>query len=394
MIGTPVLTAQPINRGTVLRVLAETLSISDEQYQTICRAYDDLGQWLKDYVDVQWVVSVYPQGSLRIGTTNKDPWTNQFDADAVIRVAVSKDRITQLELNQTVGGWLGGYVSARQREGHALAPEGLEKKKRAWTLLYAAGFHIDVLPVVPQRPEGDEAKDPSWLTDKELRRWQPTDPRAFAAWFDRVSSEERFRKAVAKARERKVDVDDLPPLTVKTTLQQSVQLLKRHRSHMFGDDPGGIAPPSIVITTIAGRAYEQHTPDGGELEDVLDILVPRMYDYVQSREGALWVPNPGYAQENYADRFLGRPDRVRALREWLTCAADDFSLVGGGLEKTAASIDEGFGKNLGALVTKRLATEVQGAREAQRLGSAATGALTVTPPRSHRPHTFYGEPPA
>jgi hypothetical protein len=77
-----------------------------------------------------------------------------------------------------VNGWLGSYVSVRQASGHRLAPTKLDKGKRAWTLHDADGFHMDILPVVPDLARELDASmgDPSWLTEKELTRWQPTNP--------------------------------------------------------------------------------------------------------------------------------------------------------------------------------------------------------------------------
>lgn len=383
------MTTPLITRGGALGALADTLGITPEQHRQISAVYDDLGGWLKQHADSPCDVTVYPQGSQRIGTTNQDPFTGHFDGDAVVRVGLKKENISQKQLNELVGGWLTRYHRARQSDGHPLAPQDLELKTRAWTLTYPR-FHLDILPVVPVREIASEVRDPSWLTDKTLRYWQPTDPRGFAGWFDEVSAEERERQVAAKAAERDVDVQDLPPLTVKSTLQLAVQLLKRHRDNMFGDDADDVAPPSIVVTTLAGRAYEALTPAGGPLEAVLDTIVPAMIDYIELRKGVLWIPNPRYDAENYADRYRDRLDRHVALKQWLAQAADDFDLDTAGLDRVAAAIDKGFGSNLGGLVIKRMTGDVQNARDAGKLGTTGTGGLAIATTVSSRRHTFYG----
>ena len=54
----------------------------------------------------------------------------------------------------------------------------------------------------------------------------------------------------------------------KSPLQRVVQILKRHRDLMFNGDES--KPISIIITTLAARAYNKET-------DVLDALVNVVY---------------------------------------------------------------------------------------------------------------------
>jgi hypothetical protein len=141
----------PFGREAFLRGLAEELDPPHDRMQLARERYEDLGRWLWRHAahpagrDVQ----VYPQGSGNLGTTNRNPYTGEFDIDLVIRVHSGKWQITQKQLNQLVNGWLGSYVSVRRASGHRLAPTKLDKGKRAWTLHYADGFHMDILPVVP-----------------------------------------------------------------------------------------------------------------------------------------------------------------------------------------------------------------------------------------------------
>ena len=71
------------------------------------------------------------------------------------------------------------------------------------------------------------------------------------------------RTVVAQA-----EVEDVKRRKVKTPLQRVVQILKRHRDIKFADDNSGNKPISIIITTIAGRLYEE--------EDKLAELTKRL----------------------------------------------------------------------------------------------------------------------
>jgi len=104
--------------------------------------------------------------------------------------------------------------------------------------------------------------DPSWLTDKELTHWQPTNPRGFADWFREISAAEHHQRKLEAAKRAEVQVDEFPDDQIKTSLQLTVQLLERHRDHMFRGDPDRLAPPSAVITALASQAYQTQTPPG------------------------------------------------------------------------------------------------------------------------------------
>lgn len=255
---------------------------------------------------------------------------------------------------------------------------------------------MDVLPVVPDLAGELDASmgDPSWLTDKELIRWQPTNPRGFADWFREISAAEHYRRKVEAAKRAKVEVDQLPDDQVKTTLQVSVQVLKRHRDHLFRDDPDRLAPPSAVLTALAAQAYQAQMPFGGNLADVVEAVVVDMPNHLHRNAGELWVPNPTCSAENYADRYHGRPDKERALGDWLRRAHDDLSRVATVHDATRVSeaIDEAFGPGLGARIATRIGRATQRLRALGTLGSTETGRLTVNASGSHRPHRFYGQP--
>jgi hypothetical protein len=388
----------PFDRSAFLWGMAEELDPPRHPWRLTRERYQDLGVWLRDHAaktagrDVQ----VYPQGSANLGTTNRDPFTGEFDIDLVIRVQYGKWELTQKQLNEMVNGWLGSYVWARQQAGHRLAPTKLEKGKRAWTLHYPDGFHLDVLPVVPDLAGELKASmgDPSWLTDKALVRWQPTNPRGFADWFRGISAAEHYQRKVEAARRAKVDVDELPDDQVKTTLQVTVQLLKRHRDYLFRDDPDRLAPPSAVLTALASQAYQAQMPSGGNLADVVQAVVTDMPNHLHRNADRLWIPNPTCSAENYADRYHARPDKEHALRDWLRRAQDDFSKVTTVHDATRVSeaIDEAFGPGLGARIATRIGRATQRLRALGTLGSTETGRLTVNTSGSHRPHQFYGQP--
>jgi len=385
------MTYDPFTRSGALHALAQELDPAPHRIELARRRYQDLGSWLEDHA-AQSIVDVvgYPQGSAALGTTNQNPFTTEFDIDIVVSVGQPKDQITQEALNLMVNGWLGSYTASRKSLGGDLAPVHLQRGKRAWTLEYSDEFHMDVLPVVPDLHHELNATggDPFWLTDKELTRWQPTNPKGFAGWFLNLTRPERE----IFAKEARVDIEELPVFGgPKTQLQQAVRLFKRHRDYAFEDDPNKVAPPSVVITALASYAYDRYQP-GGDLGAVLDALAKAMPEFVGGVFDELLVPNPTCPDENYADRYKENPAKKAALGEWLERLQQDSSglFVATGASQLTKAVDSAFGPGLGERVAKRLGEGAQSLRSSGALGSSAAGTLTADSRRGHKDHTFYG----
>jgi hypothetical protein len=357
-------------------------------YERAVARYQALGNWLAGHWgDDPADGLIYPQGSIRLGTMVA-PVTDgaEYDVDLVCRRDIAKASTTQKELKADVGGGVAAFVASgpdgkpRQREG-----------KRCWTLDYPGEpFHMDVLPAVPDL---EAAPNGILLTDRELVRWQQSNPVDFANWFYK-----QMEREFAEARSvlsKQMDVEEVPAWYVKTTLQRTVQALKRHRDIHFVDAPEN-RPASIIITTLAARAY----PGTGSLYEVLLAVTKKMPTLVENREGVWWVANPVRPLENFADRWRAKPGSDERFFNWMMQAQSDFASIGEerGLDrvltKVATSFGEGPARNAGAA----FGIELHDARDTGRLGMAAgTGtlgaALGTTTTRPVRPHTFHGDAP-
>jgi hypothetical protein len=120
------------------------------------------------------------------------------------------------------------------------------------------------------------------------------------------------------------EIDPLPVYRSKTPLQQAVQLLKRHRDVMFAQDPD-LKPVSIILTTIAGGAYEH----GEDLQVSMQRIL-RAFEAVRQSDTDE-ILNPVNPLENFADRWT-RPDCVqlelkRHFHEWIGQARRDFAQI-------------------------------------------------------------------
>ena len=374
-------TNQDEQLNQLLGISIADFDIPDAVYELAVSRYEQLGSWLAEY----WAESpsdgaVYAQGSFSLGTVVQpiNP-RDHYDIDLVCRRDLAKESITQSGLKTDVGYGLRSYVQSGPR-GLPTMSEG----KRCWTLDYPAeGFHMDALPAIPNR---DGSASAILLTDKELREWQHSNPIDFASWFRRQMHQEflQLREVMRKS----MDVADVPAWKVKTTLQQTVQALKRHRDIHFERTPND-RPASIIITTLAGLAYE----GGASLFEVLVDLTRKMPGLVERRNGVYWIPNPVLPAENFADRWRTNPGRDQTFFRWIEQAHADFAGYGADrgvdqvLTKMARIFGEGPAKRAGELLGSSLRTT----RDAGLLGSAAgTGMLTSTVRRPVPQHTFHG----
>ncbi|MBL4770601.1 MAG: nucleotidyltransferase, partial [Planctomycetes bacterium] len=254
-------------QAKALRLLAEELDIPESYYDKAKARYESLGAWLER--DESTLASlgprIYAQGSFRYGTVK--PAKRAFDLDLVAEfTALSKQEQTQAWVKDALGKEIKAYA-----EAHSMKAEP-EPTKRCWNLEYAEEggleFHMDILPAVPEDETvkallaGSVPHELAELaiaftdeTDPAFRlissEWPMSNPRGFARWF-----ESRMRGA---ARQLLLErVEELPPHRWNTPLQKVVRILKDHRDTMFEHDPDH-KPVSVIITTLAGQAYEGQT---------------------------------------------------------------------------------------------------------------------------------------
>jgi len=381
-----VLTSSPTQQlDTLLELSIADFDIPDDVRRIAEQRYRDVGDWLADYYDGNAADGViYPQGSFLLGTVVQPILNNcEYDIDLVCRRDLPKSSVTQAELKQSVGTALCSYVSSSP----AGTPTQAESK-RCWTLNYPhEPFHMDVLPAIP---DADATPNAILITDRELRNWQHSNPLDYAKWF-----EGRMAREFAEARAvlaKRMDVDDVPDWNVKTTLQRTVQALKRHRDLYFEQRPDD-RPASIIITTLAARAYD----GAGELNEVLVDTTSRMPGLIERRDGVWWVPNPIREKENFADRWEGRPTRAEAFFRWIEQAHADFAGFGAdaGVDRVVRKLAESFGERSAKRAGASYATSLSETRDRGKLGMAAgTGMLgAASKSKAAIPsHTFHGDP--
>ncbi|MBB5865441.1 nucleotidyltransferase [Xanthomonas sp. 3058] len=351
-----------LNPKSRLEVLLKDIDLPDGAYERAERRYQDLARWISrdGSTLAPFDAHIFVQGSFALGTAIKpvNP-DEEYDLDfsCKLRTGVSRDSHSQSDLKEMIRVELEAYRKARGIQSQ------LEPKHRCWRLSYQddLAFHMDVVPGLRaddqrravltermataglDRPLAAEiARRALWITDDQrpdfdelTHDWPSSNPGGYQKWFLSRMESRQSRALVEKAQ-----VDPVPVFRARQPLQQTVQLLKRHRDVMFADQPD-MKPASILITTIAGLACIPGEPLEVTLRRTLELL-----HEVRDSQAAR-ILNPINPHENFADRWTGPncPLRynffrwidasLRAFEAWRTLdvpqrlvevASDDFAV--------------------------------------------------------------------
>jgi len=306
--------AQKQQFNKVLTNIAVSLDIPESKYKEAISRYETIGEWL-DANDSKLHVykpTIYPQGSFRLGTMVKPVHDgDEYDVDLVCHLEINKDNITKADLKKMVGDRL------KENETYKKI---LKEGKRCWTLDYANEFHMDILPAIP---DYERLNDCILITDKKLIEWQKSNPKGYARWFaDRMRIIFNQRKAVL-AESIRANVEEIPDYRVRTPLQRSIQILKRHRDVYFNGKNN--KPISIIITTLAAHAYQNEA----DLFQALSNIINGMVDLknIKDQYGKYYIPNPTNLEENFAEKWNEDSNLPKSFVSWLSQLKADIEIA-------------------------------------------------------------------
>ncbi len=378
-------------KKVVFEDLTEQLELPETAYLKAKERYEDIGEWLgrDGSMCENNKPHVFPQGSFRLGTAIRPLDEKEaYDLDLACRlqVGLSKTLHTQYDVKTLIGNEIEKYREARGIK----APK--EEMHRCWRLEYAdkLSFHMDIVPCIPadesrqrlmfesmtkageNRVIADSvAKMTVSITDDRHQHyrqlsedWNISNPEGYATWFeDRMNQMQQmyFEKA---------QVDEIPLYKRKTPLQRVIQLLKRHRDQMFKDDPD-VKPISVIITTLAARAYQGEA----DIESALQNILARMGGLVNQTQPK--VPNPANPGEDFADRWSMPENKHLNLeqnfRSWLKQAQIDFDILG-------SSDDAIF---LSEQAVQKFSVRLDAQTLRKRLGLSSSAVAVAMTPKSH-----------
>lgn len=364
--------------------LAESLNISESKTDEIIDSYKAVGTYLGN-LEEDLNIIIFPQGSLGLGTVIKPLSTDRngsYDIDLVCKLRNGH----YLEAKD-VKNIIGTRLKESSRYKNKLEEEG----KRCWTLIYA-DFHMDILPCIPKNHKvADSVVKITEKVDGQYN-YSLSDPKGYREWFIQEMGNVFIESRNIYASNKEVEIEDVELFKLRTPLQMSIQILKRHRDIMFQNRKD--KPISIIITTLAALSYN------GEWNVFLTInnILQNMAKHIHKNEnGEYEILNPTNIEENFADRWNEQPEKADSFFEWLKKAQLDIitqpSEFAGGLQGLHRHFANSFGGEMARETFNRYGEMMGRKSENQELG--ITHEKHITSQRSKmktriKDHTFYG----
>jgi len=353
-----------------LERVAREIDIPLGKYRDAVERYQAVGRWLEggNYPGCLGELDIHPQGSFRLGTVVRPIRLGVpagYDIDLVCELPYAMGLTTPEAIKRMVGDRLKEHETYHR----LLDDEG----RRCWTLEYAEedqiGFHLDVLPAVPDRGLSHTAIAITHKGDAGYT-WSPSDPRGYATWFDEKNADAlalhaAIQKQAIQRRESHVyaRVEDVPDQLVRTPLQRAIQLLKRNRDlHFNRPETVSYAPISIIITTLAAHLYRGEADVHAALTTIVGdlqahaalvdngVITPALAERGLIRrlpDGGWYIGNPVNPAENFADRWHEDGHaRAHAFFSWLKALQTD--LLNPPIHLDRRRFEEHLGRTLGA----------------------------------------------
>lgn len=389
----------------------DNLDLTKTQRERIETAYNAVGSYLAscDHPLLEGA-QIYPQGSMRLRTTNKPLGQEEFDVDLILFLPnaayVSRDEIVR--------------VVKQHLLDNDVYKELVEDLPRGLRINYKGDYHLDITPAKVYDSPGLQGH-PLWVVDKRTG-FKESNPEGMALGFDEACSMlPVIRKAhVLMEALTNRSVTELPDQSKKKPLNRITQILKRHRdvwSQQDGNIHANYRPISVIITMLASLAYVEVVKSGKEYDNEFDFIldvIELMPHHIETNFDEVLITNPTMKPENYAEKWNrvegqeGQKYR-NAFYAWHRAAVDTFEHLASannqGIDNVFTALSGAFGERPVVAAKDRIIETVNANRSNGNLGVAlGTGAITtavagkvnaasrvVTPVVKVKGNRFYGD---
>ena len=328
-------------KNEIIEKVMRGLDLSPTMFQNATEKYKNIA----DYLEESGIkANFYPQGSFRLGTVirpYREGEDSDYDLDVICCIEIEKEKTTAEHIKNDVGDTLKSNKIYRDRLE--------EEHDKCWTIQYAnitdnVGFKLDIVPSVEQDQatilelisngiEEDKANEAITITDKQndAYYWSNSNPRGYAKWFDEINevflehniNEQRDRiykenKAIYSS------IEEVPVDILRTPLQRTIQILKRHRDIYYTrSNKLDNKPISAIITTLSALFAKNLNPSISTF-DMLEYVVKKIGEYssllaqngeivnvmhitdnlIVNNDTNKWIiKNPVDPNDNYADNW-------------------------------------------------------------------------------------------
>jgi len=352
------------------------LQITPTQHKLAEDRYISVSKWLSDKSSHFYIANsdIYPQGSLRLGTTVKPLVNQEYDLDLVCEMGLDWNNFDPIQVLDA--------VESRLKENDSYS-KILERKNRCLRLNYANEFHMDVLPAAPDTVRNHGCIK---VPDRKAEEWKESNPKGYAEWFERQANQ--FGEVLAKAKVEPLPDPEDP--RGKSTLKYIVQLLKRSRDVAFENDEE-VAPISIVLTTLAGIYYRGIL----SINEAFAYTLHSLTNEISANDTRIVVRNPANQDEDLSERWDNNHKAYNEFVKWVNELSDTWkklNIVRG--PELVKMLQELFGEKVTNDVIKERAEIISRARKEDSLGITKSGLLTTSLASGItqvRPNNFYGD---
>ncbi|GET26073.1 nucleotidyltransferase [Prolixibacter sp. NT017] len=359
---------------------AEKLQLDRTRREKIESSYKAIQEVLEndpDFFDTK-TFEIYPQGSVRIGTTVKPLSRNEFDLDIVLHI---QGRVYEQTDPMRIFNEL-----KRVLQGNGTYKDKVESKTRCVRLNYADNYHMDILPGC-QHSADDENK--IVIPDRELKEWLISNPRGYAKWF--LNKAETIKMTLL---EKAYEAEEIPSddFAAKKPLQRAVQIIKRYRDLFFEETPD-YATSSIVLTTLAGQLYQNQD----SIFETIDGIVSQIYGQVNlSRLKRIKVLNPVDSDEDFTDKWGKEPKYYSEFIRFVESLYKNWQKLkeDNGIVEESNILKGVVGENIYSDSVKQQTLITEDYRQKGKVfSSSATGALgsKVVSDKPVKKNTFFGK---
>ncbi|MCO7227560.1 cyclic GMP-AMP synthase DncV-like nucleotidyltransferase [Pleionea sp. CnH1-48] len=305
--------------GNILFSICSDLEITKTQQERAETSYHAVGKWLADgqhpYLKD---AEIYPQGSIRLKTTVKPIGNDEFDVDLVCHLPHVPASIPAMEVYRIVGERLAEKETYKKI---------LKSKNRCWKLNYSGNFHLDITPAITD--EEEHHTDSIEVPDKEKSCWKDSNPKGYADWFGEYAKfKPKLSIKTVRLIEAKAQIEELPDVSepTKDWLRKIVQICKRQRDVYYLELPEERkkrAPISIIITTLAAKAYKVvclSNKEFNSFQDVFEAVIKEMPKHIHIKkvngEPEFTIPNETTKDENFAEKWNQDNERALEFNRW------------------------------------------------------------------------------
>ena len=307
--------------------------------------------------------NLYPQGSMRLGTTVK-PIDGPHDLDFVCEFNLSHLAVDPM-----------GLLNAMYKffSEHGVYGGMVEPKNRCVRIVYKDEFYLDILPACRDDRNGGTCIQ---VPDRDLRSWTPSNPLTYAAWFENATRHVLVQKPSFRTRamDKAASVQPIPALEAaeeKTVLQLAVQLMKRWRDIHYADST--FPPISVVLTTLAAGIYQGEASLSEALLQILNQIVI-LLDEAAAMGRRIQVRNPAHRAEDFSERWNDNPRAYSEFNSGIRKFAVAWQAVCAGPGRPDRELERLFGEVVNPALVKQ-AARLQEVRERGGLGISGSGRI-------------------